>query len=427
MKNILKTIIKDFHSRPFPDFTPRELDVPVDLGKIVSIIGPRRAGKTWYFFQLMANLEKQGVRREQILYLNFEDERLDFQTGYDQILDAYMELYPDIAPGNIYLFFDEIQELPNWEKYIRRLYDSVTSKIFLTGSNAKMLSQELATSLRGRSLAFEMMPLSFSEYLLFNGINSQDHFSTKNRARIKAVFEDYLVWGGYPELVAMDSRFRAPVLQEYFSVLLYRDLMERYQIRDASMLKYLIKRLISSFTKEFSVNKLYNDLKSRGLKIGKDTLYAMIDQIFSVYMVTAVEKYDPAVVKRELANRKVYLYDNGLASISMFSKFEGRGKLLENLVFCTLRKSCNEIFFLKNGFECDFVAFTDGQEPKLIQVADVLHHDNLERELKGLKKALQRVKRGEALLIVNEISVSAHNIPDWVQVVQVTDWLLSER
>ncbi len=427
MKNILKIIIKDFHSRPFPDFTPRELDVPVDLGKIVSIIGPRRAGKTWYFFQLMANLEKQGVRREQILYLNFEDERLDFQTGYDQILDAYMELYPDIAPGNIYLFFDEIQELPNWEKYIRRLYDSVTSKIFLTGSNAKMLSQELATSLRGRSLAFEMMPLSFSEYLLFNGINSQDHFSTKNRARIKAVFEDYLVWGGYPELVAMDSRFRAPVLQEYFSVLLYRDLMERYQIRDASMLKYLIKRLISSFTKEFSVNKLYNDLKSRGLKIGKDTLYAMIDQIFSVYMVTAVEKYDPAVVKRELANRKVYLYDNGLASISMFSKFEGRGKLLENLVFCTLRKSCDEIFFLKNGFECDFVAFTDGQEPKLIQVADVLHHDNLERELKGLEKALQRVKRGEALLIVNEISVSAHNIPDWVQVVQVTDWLLSER
>ncbi len=427
MKNILKIIIKDFHSRPFPDFTPRELDVPVDLGKIVSIIGPRRAGKTWYFFQLMANLEKQGVRREQILYLNFEDERLDFQTGYDQILDAYMELYPDIAPGNIYLFFDEIQELPNWEKYIRRLYDSVTSKIFLTGSNAKMLSQELATSLRGRSLAFEMMPLSFSEYLLFNGINSQDHFSTKNRARINAAFEDYLVWGGYPELVAMDSRFRAPVLQEYFSVLLYRDLMERYQIRDASMLKYLIKRLISSFTKEFSVNKLYNDLKSRGLKIGKDTLYAMIDQIFSVYMVTAVEKYDPAVVKRELANRKVYLYDNGLASISMFSKFEGRGKLLENLVFCTLRKSCDEIFFLKNGFECDFVAFTDGQEPKLIQVADVLHHDNLERELKGLEKALQRVKRGEALLIVNEISVSAHNIPDWVQVVQVTDWLLSER
>lgn len=427
MKNILKIIIKDFHSRSLPDFTPRELVVPVDLGKIISIIGPRRAGKTWYFFQLMANLEKQGVNREKILYLNFEDERLDFQAGYDQILDAYMELYPDIAPEEIYLFFDEIQELPNWEKYIRRLYDSVTRKIFLTGSNAKMLSQELATSLRGRSLAFEMMPLSFREYLLFRGIDSQDRFSTKNRARIKAAFEDYLVWGGYPELVAMDFRFRAPVLQEYFSVLLYRDLMERYQIRDASMLKYLIKRLIASFTKEFSVNKLYNDLKSRGIKIGKDTLYAMIDQIFSVYMVTAVEKYDPAVVKRELANRKVYLYDNGLASISLFSRFEGRGKLLENLVFCTLRKSCDEIYFLKNGFECDFVAFSRQQEPLLIQVTDVLHHDNLERELKGLEKALRRVAGGKALLIVNEVSVPAHKIPDWVQVVEVTDWLLSEK
>jgi len=427
MKDILKTIIKDFHTRPFPDFTPRELDVPVDLGKITSIIGPRRAGKTWYFFQLMATLEKQGVNREQILYLNFEDERLDFQADYNQILEAYMELYPDIAPENIYLFFDEIQELPNWEKYIRRLYDSVTRRIFLTGSNAKMLSQELATSLRGRSLAFELMPLSFREYLLFLGIDSQDHFSTKNRARIKTAFEDYLVWGGYPELVAMDPRFRAPVLQEYFSVLLYRDLMERYQIRDASILKYLIKRLISSFTKEFSVNKLYNDLKSRGLKIGKDTLYSMIDQIFSVYMVTAVEKYDPAVVKRELANRKVYLYDNGLASISFFSRFEGRGKLLENLVFCMLRKSCDEIFFLKNGFECDFVALCGGQEPQLIQVADVLHQDNLERELKGLEKALQRVKKGKALLIVNEVSVPAHNIPNWVHVVQITDWLLSEK
>jgi predicted AAA+ superfamily ATPase len=185
MKQILKTIIKDFHTRPLPEFKPRQLDVPLDLGKIVTIIGPRRAGKTWYFFQLMAGLEARGIKREQCLYLNFEDERLELGGSYDQILDAYLELYPEQELDEIYIFLDEIQELPNWEKYIRRLYDTVSRKIFLTGSNAKMLSKEIATSLRGRSLSFEIMPLSFHEFLLFNDIDPADRYSTKNRALIQ--------------------------------------------------------------------------------------------------------------------------------------------------------------------------------------------------------------------------------------------------
>ena len=424
MKQILKTIIKDFHTRPLPSFKPRQLQVPLDLGKIVTIVGPRRAGKTWYFFQLMAALEERGVQRSQFIYLNFEDERLELETDYDQILGAYLELYPEQELDDIYLFFDEIQELSGWEKYVHRIYDTVSKKIFLTGSNAKMLSQEIATSLRGRSLSFEIMPLSFYEFLTFHNIDPKDQYSTRNQARIQNSFAEYLVWGGYPELVEIEARFKPDVLQEYFNVMLYRDLLDRYEIRDAFVLKYLIKRLIASFTKEFSVNKFYNDLKSRGVKISKNSIYRLIEQIFSVYMVTAVEKYDPSLVRREMSNRKIYLYDNGFASATRFSFSEDRGQLLENLVFTKLRKDAEDIHFLKNGYECDFVVPTRAGNSIPVQVVEILHRDNLNRELKGLEKARQRLKSEHGILIVRETSPLIENLPEWIEVKQVSNWLL---
>ncbi len=427
MNQVLKTIIKDFHLRSLPPFKQRHLDVPLDLDKIITIIGPRRAGKTWYLFQLMATLEKRGIKREQILYINFEDERLDLETDYDRILGAYFELYPDQKSDDIYLFFDEIQEIPNWEKYVRRLYDTVSRKIFLTGSNAKMLSKEIATSLRGRSLTFEIMPLSFLEFLFFHGIDARDRYSTQNRAKIQNRFDEYLVWGGYPELVGVDTRFKANILQEYFNVMLYRDLMDRYEISDASILKYLIKRLIGSFTKEFSVNKLYNELKSRGIRIGKDSIYRLMDQIFSIYMVTYVEKYAPAVLKREMSNKKIYLYDNGIASAIRYAFSEDRGKRLENLVFTGIRRGTESIFFLKNGYECDFVVFPEMEQPLLIQVADIIHRDNLKREINGLEKAGKRIKNCRSLLIAGEIDVPMDLFPEWLEIRTASEWLLEQN
>ena len=424
MKQILKTIIKDFHLKSLPPFKPRHLVVPLDLDKIITIIGPRRAGKTWYLFQLMASLEKLDIKREQILYLNFEDERLDLDTGYDQILDAYLELYPDQKLDELYIFFDEIQELRDWEKYVRRLYDTISRKIFLTGSNAKMLSKEIASSLRGRSLSFEIMPLSFSEFLSFKSIDSKDTYSTKNRAKIQNSFEEYLTWGGYPELVDMETRYKANILQEYFNVMLYRDLMDRYEIRDASILKYLIKRLIGSFTKEFSINKLYNDLKSRGIRIGKDSIYRLMDRIFSVYMVTYVEKYDPAVVKREMSNKKIYLYDNGIASAIRYAFSEDRGKFLENIIFTGIRSTTEAVFFLKNGYECDFAVFPETDKPILIQVTQTLSQDNLSREINGLEKAGKKIKNSRRLLIAGEVSVPSDSLPKWVEVKTAYEWLL---
>ena len=197
MKNILKKIILDFHEKDLPKFKTRDLKIP-NIKKIISIIGPRRSGKTWYLYQLIKELEENGIDRKQIIYINFEDERLIFDNNYDLILEAWRELYPDKINEDLYLFYDEIQELHHWEKYIRRMYDTVSENIVLTGSNSKMLSKEIATSLRGRSLAFEIMPLSFSEYLSFNDIITKRNYSSTEDAKVRNLFQEYLLWGGYP-------------------------------------------------------------------------------------------------------------------------------------------------------------------------------------------------------------------------------------
>ncbi len=423
MINLLKQIISDFHSQNLPEFKNRELKVPLNLNKILTIIGPRRAGKTWYMFQLISELETSGIKREQILYINFEDERLNFSNNYDLIIEAWLELYPEFQLKDLYIFYDEIQELPNWEKYIRRIYDTITKKIVLTGSNAKLLSKDIATSLRGRSLSYELMPLSFTEYLSFNKVDFKKIYSTKAKSKIKHLFQEYILWGGYPELVGIESRFKTQILQEYFNVMIYKDLVERYAIKDVSIVKYLIKRMISSFTKEFSGNKLYNELKSKGFSISKDTVYRLIDQICSIYLLTTVEKYEQSVIKREFTNKKLYLYDNGFASAIQYLFSDDRGKLLENLVFNFLRNKYKTVSFIKNGFECDFAVFPEKNKPLLIQVSDTLHSDNIGRELKGLIKSSKRFKNAELILLINNQENNLE-IPDNIKVKQVYEWLL---
>ena len=423
MLDLLKQIISDFHSQELPNFKNRELKVPIDLGKILTITGPRRAGKTWYIFQLIKELEDNGVPREQILYLNFEDERLEFSNNYDLIIEAWLELYPNLKVEDLYIFYDAIQEIPNWQKYIRRIYDTVTKRIVLTGSNAKMLSKDIATSLRGRTLSYEIMPLSFFEYLSFNQIDISKKYSTKGKSKIKKLFQDYLLWGGYPELIGIDQKFKSDILQEYFNVMIYKDLVERYSVKNISIVKYLIKRMISSFTKEFSVNKLYNELKSKGFSISKDTVYKLTEQICSIYFITSIEKFEPSVIKRELINKKLYLYDNGFASSIQFLNSDDYDKLLENVVFSFLRTKYKSVFFLKNGFECDFIVFPENKKPLLIQVTDKLHRDNFDRELNGLIKSSKRIKNAEMLLLINSKDDNL-KIPDDIKVKKVCDWLI---
>ena len=357
MKEILKRIIKDFHITPLPDFKERDKKVFLNTGKIISIVGPRRSGKTYFMFQIMNELIKKKITKKKILYINFEDERLIFEdTGYDEIFFAYKELYPEINENELYIFFDEIQNLANWEKFVRRVYDSKTKNIFLTGSNIKILSKEIASSLRGRTITEEILPLSFKELLRFKDIEP-DLYSTNGISIINREFEQYLYWGGFPELIDFNKSLKLKILQEYFNVMIYRDLVEKHNIKDVYILKYLIKRLFSAFTKEFSVNKVYNEFKSRNFVISKNTLYEYIEYIIDNYIIAIVEKYEPSVVKQELSNKKVYLYDNGLIAGNYMSIEDNKGRFLENVIFTELYRRNYKVNFVKNNFECDFLLF----------------------------------------------------------------------
>ena len=285
MKDLFKNIITDFQKAiPVKKVKPRQIQISLDAQKIISVTGPRRSGKTYLFYFLINQLLKT-VKPQQIVYINFEDERLNLNSEHLQLLlDAYFELNPDSDHSPIYFFFDEIQVVPNWEKFVRRVYDTVSKHIFITGSSSKMLAQEIATSLRGRHLVYHIYPLSFREYCSFNGLDVKDIHSTRNRAALAHQFGRYLHHGGFPELLFLEPDLTLKTLQSYFDVMIFRDLIERYEIRQMVALKYFIKRLFESISSEFSINKIFNDLKSMGIRITRDRLYDFLDYVTDVFL-----------------------------------------------------------------------------------------------------------------------------------------------
>lgn len=391
-KDTVKQIIVDFHQTQLPDLKQRELTVPVDTGKVISIIGVRRSGKTYLLYGLMEKL-RHSLAANRLVYINFEDERLDFERPeLDLILQAYRELYPGIDLREVYFFFDEIQNVDGWDRFVRRVHDSVSRNIFITGSNSKLLSKEIATSLRGRTLTYEIFPLSFREYLDFLEMDWQKEFySSEGRAIMHRRLEEYLRYGGFPELLRFENNLKDKVLQDYYDTMLFRDLVERYNIKQIHILKYFIKRLMASVTKDFSVNKIYNELKSQGLKLGKGLLYEFLDAVESIYLMFVLNRYSPSVVKQEMSEKKIYSIDNGLLNAVTFKFSKDTGKLLENMVGLDLLRQGKEIFFYRNRVECDFVVTEREQVLSALQVClSTKDIDTREREIRGLVSACKK-------------------------------------
>jgi len=400
MKELLKTILRDFHlSLPRLNVMPRDLQVPMRSGKIVSLIGPRRCGKTYYFYHLI-NQMLSGVAKEQIIYINFEDERLELTSEkLHLIVDAYSELYPENMQKPLFFLFDEIQQIPGWERFVRRVYDTISKDIYITGSSAKLLDRELASSLRGRHIVYRLYPLSFKEYCFFKQVDASDLYATASKGLLSREFDRYVQFGGYPEIIAMEPELAQKALQSYFEVMLFRDIIERHRVTNVVALKQFLKKVFSNIANPFSVNKFFNELKSQGVAVSKNDVYQFLDYAADSLLIYTVNHYDSFMVKQQMASKKLYAVDTGLVNAITFRYSHDRGYLLENAVFVQLKRATENVFFLKNKVECDFCT----QAKDATQVMQVCYSlqdsDARRRELNGLLNAMNRFGLQEGTIL----------------------------
>ena len=395
-KEIIKQIIRSFQEKALPDIIARSKSLPLDSQKIISLTGVRRSGKTYLLYDTIRRLLNRGVDKTNILFLNFEDERLELSTEeLDLILQAWRELHNGVISDEHYLFFDEIQNIPSWEKFVRRIYDTETRNIFITGSNSVFLSTDIATSLRGRTLTYELFPFSFAEYVRFKKI-PLDYYVETNKVRLLNSFKEYLLKGGFPETINRTQDESIEILRTYFFAMLYKDIIERYQIKETQVLKYFIKRLAGNLTKNFSVNKIYNELRSQGYKLDKNLLYEYLQYVQNVYLALTTSKYDYSLIKRSNSLKKVYFVDNGLINTIASGFSQDLGKLFENAVYLFLRTHFGSvyeenIFYYKNRYECDFIVTELGKIKYCMQASyDISDKTTLDREVRGLVHTLKK-------------------------------------
>ena len=395
-------IIKDFHEKGVPDLIERGIDIPTEtpLRRAISIIGPRRAGKTYVMFQLIKKLLRDKIDMNRILYVNLEKTDLEGADirDLDGLIRTYYEIYPENKNRKIWLFLDEIQNIDKWEKFVRTIIDSEYIQVFISGSSSKLLSREIATSLRGRTITYTVLPFSFRDYLISEKIETSKHLSTTERSKIIRALSEYLNIGGYPEVVIYRKEMEK-ILLDIVETMIYRDIVERYKIRNTNLLKLLIKSLINSAEREFSVHKFYNFVKSKGIKASKATLYNYLDALSDVFFVFPVRKFSGSYKETEQSLPKIYLVDNGILTTNGITD---NGRLMENLVFTELKRRGKYIHYYKSvdNKEVDFVVLEKKKVKELIQVAYSLDDMNTkEREIKPLLKASKELKCSKLLIV----------------------------
>ncbi|MDF1684739.1 MAG: ATP-binding protein [Legionellaceae bacterium] len=397
---LLELLLAEFHDKfkLLHDFVPRDACFPELENKINVAIGMRRTGKTYFIFQKIAQLIQAGVAQTQILYLNLEDDRLLplTQRKLAGLLDSFYSLYPENHEKKCFLFLDEIQNVDDWALVVRRMFDSKPVEIYLTGSSAKLLSKEIATSLRGRSLATEIWPYCFREYLVAQHHAVQTKpYGAKVRDNLMQLFRHYLEVGGFPEVTDYDQGVRDQTLQDYVTIVTYRDIVERYNIVNPEVIKYMIVSMIANIAKPFSINKFYNDLKSQGYKINKDSLYDYAQHIEDAFLAFSVPLYSESIRKVRVNPKKIYAIDTGLIRAMTLEHTKDLGRLFENLIYLDLRRQGATVYYYltQERYEVDFLVHTRQGKKELIQVTwDMTNLETKQREERALAAAMAELK-----------------------------------
>ncbi|MCD6149543.1 ATP-binding protein [bacterium] len=405
LEDIVADQLKNFQKRDIGIIRNIDFNKYLKTKQITVISGIRRSGKS----TLLAQFSK---RFKNFYYINFDDERLlDFSVNnFNDLMVIFRKIYPSKV-----IFLDEIQDIEKWEKFIRRIYDE-GYKIFLTGSNAKLLSSELGTHLTGRYFKIELYPFSFKEFLHYKKVDYKEK-GAEIRAKILKIFDNYLKNGGFPEFVKYkDKEF----VKRIYEDVLYRDLLTRFNIREVKSFKQLANFLFTNLAGEISYNSLKKILGFKSVM----TVRNYIEFMEESFLVFELYKYDYSLKKQYVSDKKIYVIDNGMRNTVAFYFSKDLGKMLENLVFIELKMRGQEIYYYKNKKECDFIIKEKNKITQVIQVSVYMDENNREREVGGLLEAMNEFKLKKGLILTKDQEGKVKEDGKIIEIKSVYKWAL---
>lgn len=424
--------------------TRRDAVLPAVPGKAHAVIGMRRAGKTCFLRQLLAEQRKSGPP-ERSIYLSFDDDRLAGidASQLDALLEEYFRRYPEIRrkdgrKGRAAWFLDEIQLVEGWDRFVRRVLDTESIDIVVSGSSARMLSREIHSSLRGRAMPTVIAPFSFREALRHRGEEPTvrtERLTAAARSAVERRLREYLVVGGFPEAQGpgkrpLDRATRIALLQGYVDTVLFRDVIERHAVSQVAALRWIIRHSLRNPCGSFSANRLHDDLRSQGHNVAKDTVHALLDHLIDAFVIAAVPVATDSERRRNTNPRKVYPADPGLIDAFDTSGRWNTGHALETAVYNELARRGADVTYVKtkDGFEVDFLARHPDGRQELIQVcADPTGAATWQRETRAIDAAHAEHPRAERLVIVLEASGARSLSHPKTKVLPAHQWLLASK
>jgi predicted AAA+ superfamily ATPase len=418
MEDVVGAIIKEYLELKV-DLIERELKLKEVVGKALSIVGVRRSGKTSLLLYYFQKFRDEG---KNVLFFPFDDDRIYPPTleTIRTVVKVAKEFYPE---GKIHFFFDEVQEVDNWELAVKRLVEREGHSVFLTGSSSKLLSKEIATQLRGRTITYEIFPFSFREVLKLHNIEVSKYYTESQEAKIRRLLKKYLEWGGFPE-IWVKNEFADEILKEYVNIMLYRDLIERFGVRNYKALKLFLKLAVTAFSTRISINKISNYMKTLNIDVSRNTLYNYLEYCNDGYILFPVRRFSYSLKEIEQSKPKIYVIDNGIIRVFAHKISENVGRLMENIVFLELRRKYKEnedIFYYvtKDNKEIDFLI----ENRQIIEVT----YDPDQEHVKKIIRALDELKIKKGLIITWDHEDVLEKDGKTIEIKPLWKWLLVER
>ena len=431
MKNIIKEVLREFYQDGLPSgIVHRDIEYFEKLSSATVVKGMRRTGKTYVTYERMSALMRSGIPHGRIVHLNFEDDRLKAIRLEDLqlIKEVHAEIFPEYANEKCWYFLDELQNVEGWEAYARRLVDSPKVVLCLTGSSSKLLSEEIATAMRGRSIPIEVFPLSFREFIRFNGIMDKvprEGFTASERGVLRNAMLQYFNVGGFPAVQGMPDAARIATLQDYVHVVIYRDVLQRHKVASVQSVLYTLDYLLHNYARRTSAHAISGVLKNLAFPSRREDIADYISYFKDAYLIYSVSVMSDSLAVKRVNPDKYYMIDTGLINATTPKMDAERGWKLENLVFMTLRRGLNKVnyYAMDRNREVDFCVYDQmAEKASLVQVSwDMSSSETFTRELSALRDAKAATGIDDCTIVTWD---DEQTLDDGIRVVPAWKWCL---